>query len=98
MYVAGWIKRGPVGVLASTMQDAYETATAILEDMDKTVAPGSDKDGYAGVMSLLAQRRIRTVSFADWKRIDDEEVRRGAASGKPREKIVLLEDIWNILD
>ena len=87
-----------MGVLASTMQDAYETATAILEDMDKTIVPVSDKVGYASVMSLLAQRQIRTVSFADWKRIDDEEVRRGAVSGKPREKIVLLEDIWAILD
>ncbi|KAL2200657.1 hypothetical protein P885DRAFT_28185 [Corynascus similis CBS 632.67] len=32
LYCAGWVKRGPTGVIASTMEDAFSTADAIAED------------------------------------------------------------------
>ena len=32
LYCSGWVKRGPVGMLINTMNNAYETAEAIAED------------------------------------------------------------------
>ncbi|KAJ3415999.1 hypothetical protein HDV05_003596 [Chytridiales sp. JEL 0842] len=90
LYVAGWLKRGPVGVIAATMYDAFETADSLLADIQ--TAPQSSKPGFDHINDLLRARCVRSVDFKDWKKIDEEEVRRGDALGKPREKILGVPD------
>jgi len=89
LYVAGWIKRGPSGVIGTNKQDAIATVNAMLEDARAGLpAIASTPDALP---ALLRQRGVRPVSFADWKRLDELEVANGKAKGKPREKFTSVE-------
>ncbi|KAK9767287.1 NADPH-adrenodoxin reductase [Basidiobolus ranarum] len=98
MYTSGWLKRGPSGVIVSTMQDAFETAGAIAADIKdgkpllNPTQPGRD------VSNLLKERNVRVVSYQDWKNIEQVEFDVGAARGKPREKFTSVEEMLRILD
>jgi adrenodoxin-NADP+ reductase len=102
MYCSGWVKRGPTGVIASTMDDAFNTGDIIAKDWSGEVKFNNDaageRDGYVGVKKEMDQRGIRAVSWDDWLKIDAEERRRGKAKGKQREKIRSVEDMMKILD
>ena len=87
-YAVGWQKRGPSGIIATNLHDAEETVASIVEDaaaLRRLEGPGA---GGAALTALLAGRGVQVVTFADWLRLDREEERRGAACGKPREKIL----------
>mmetsp|Transcript_128774 Transcript_128774/g.294016 ORF Transcript_128774/g.294016 Transcript_128774/m.294016 type:complete len:473 (+) Transcript_128774:16-1434(+) len=77
VFSAGWLKRGPTGVIATNIPDAQETADAVVRIVGggPAAAPG------------LAQP-AGAVSFEGWLRIRAEEERRGAVKGKPAEKVV----------
>lgn len=101
MYCSGWVKRGPTGVIASTMDDAFSTGDIIASDWEGEVKFNNDaageKDGYEGVRKEIERRGIKAVSWEDWLKIDAEEKRRGKEKGKQREKIRSIEDMMNIL-
>lgn len=84
LYCAGWVKRGPTGVILSTMNDAFETAESIAEDVAKNRLSTSQKSDTA---DLLASRKVRVVSFSDWRKIEFIERMKGEAIGKPAEKL-----------
>jgi ferredoxin/flavodoxin---NADP+ reductase len=97
-YVVGWIKRGPVGLLGTNKQDAKETVEHMLADRDQALS-GRDQRRSGQAIALLSERKIRTVSFADWRRIDEKERAAGAAAGKIREKFASTESLLRaILD
>lgn len=101
MYTAGWLKRGPTGVIVSTMSDAYETADTLAQDVQdgKAMLPSQgDKAGAAGLSDLFKARNIRPVSYRDWKKIEAAEFASGEALGKPREKLFRVQDMLAILD
>ncbi|KAL2297716.1 hypothetical protein Nmel_016278 [Mimus melanotis] len=89
LYCSGWVKRGPTGVIITTMNDSFDTAQSLLEDLQEGVLDVSPfREGFGLVESILRSRGVRPVSFSDWQKIDAAEVARGKAAGKPREKIV----------
>ena len=96
LYAAGWIKRGPSGVIGTNKPDSTETARNVLADLDGLAAcavPDTD--------ALLAQLRdqgVRPVSYEDWRAIDAAEVARGAGAGKPREKFTRIPEMLGVLD
>lgn len=98
MYCSGWVKRGPTGVIASTMEDAFSTAEAIAADWE-TKAPflGGGR-GWEALKGEVKGDKVRTVSWADWKRIDAAEKERGAIREKEREKLTRVEDMLKVLD
>jgi adrenodoxin-NADP+ reductase len=102
MYCSGWVKRGPTGVIASTMDDAFNTADIILRDWEGEAKFNNDaageKDGYEGVKKEMERRGVRAVSWSDWMKIDAEERRRGKEKGKQREKVRSTEEMMKILD
>ncbi|KAF4302013.1 putative NADPH-adrenodoxin reductase arh1 protein [Botryosphaeria dothidea] len=99
MYVAGWVKRGPTGVIASTMEDALMTADSIVEDWERGKKfIESDGSGWDAVKGFLESSGVRRVSWEDWKKIDAAERERGAAKGKEREKFVTKREILSVLD
>jgi ferredoxin--NADP+ reductase len=87
LYAAGWIKRGATGVIGTNKPCAQETVASLLADL--RTEPQTAKAGSAAILPLLTD--IPT-SFSDWESIDREEQARGQVTGKPREKIVNIEE------
>jgi len=93
VYVAGWIKRGPSGVIGTNKPDAAATVQAMLEDAAQyPVWDGLSLDLNA-IPSLLAAKQVRAVTFTDWKRIDQIEIAAGRKRGKPREKLTTIAEL-----
>ena len=83
-YVAGWIKRGAIGIIGTNKPDAEETVKSLLEDIER-LNP-CEIPSTEALAKFLKDREVRVVTFDDWKRIDAAEIARGAKLGKPREK------------
>lgn len=92
VYVAGWVKRGPTGFLGSNKADAHETVERILNDLDG-LALGTSTGDRDVVLERLAQRKVQVVDRAGWRAIDAEERRRGSEHGRPRAKILDVEEM-----
>ncbi|XP_054026956.1 NADPH:adrenodoxin oxidoreductase, mitochondrial [Dryobates pubescens] len=98
LYCSGWVKRGPTGVIITTMNDSFDTAQSVLEDLQVgTLDVSSSREGFGAVESILRSRGVRPVSFSDWEKIDAAEVARGKAAGKPREKIVDPQEMLQLI-
>jgi adrenodoxin-NADP+ reductase len=99
MYCAGWVKTGPTGVIASTMEDAFGVAEAIVSDWmgAETTGVESVKDGWEGVRAERG-RTERPVFWEDWLKIDAAEKERGKKVGKEREKFLKVEAMLAVLD
>ncbi|MEJ2484043.1 MAG: FAD-dependent oxidoreductase, partial [Gemmatimonadota bacterium] len=96
-YTAGWIKRGPSGVIGTNKACAAETVAAMLDDaasLSENDAPAADPDS---VVDLLEGRGTRYVTEKDWSRRDAEEVARGESLGRPRLKLVRVEEMLSII-
>ncbi|KAF2628972.1 NADPH:adrenodoxin oxidoreductase mitochondrial precursor [Macroventuria anomochaeta] len=106
LYCAGWVKRGPTGVIASTMQDAFTSADVIAYDWENNAkflndAHGEDKSthlGWDGVKAEVEAKGVRPLSWNDWKRIDEAERARGREKGKKREKFASVAEMLQVLD
>ncbi|XP_072098825.1 NADPH:adrenodoxin oxidoreductase, mitochondrial isoform X1 [Mobula birostris] len=97
MYCSGWVKRGPAGVIATTMNDSFETAESVLEDVQSGILDVSAlKGGYKVIEALLKQRGICPVSFSGWEKIDSSEVTKGEKVGKPREKLLTVKEMLEV--
>lgn len=91
LYVVGWLKRGPTGIIGTNLICAEEVAGCIAEDVKNGMLPKSpSREGNAGLQELLQGRGIQFVSFADWQKINAFEIAEGAKKGKPREKLTCL--------
>lgn len=96
MYCAGWVKRGPTGVIANTMEDSFATADALVDDWRGGVPFLSGGDGWDAIKNDIA-KGIRPVSWEDWLRIDVAERARGKLKGKEREKFTTVEQMLEVL-
>jgi ferredoxin/flavodoxin---NADP+ reductase len=81
LYVTGWVKRGPTGVIGTNRADSIETVERLLQDCLPRIC-----DGRAGLQQLLTTKGVRVCLFHHWQLIDEEERRRGIADGRVREK------------
>jgi len=93
LYAAGWIKRGPSGVISTNRPDGVTAAEHILSDF----SDGGSKPGREALETLLQERKIRFVSFQDWKKIETAEID-NAEGQRPRKKFTSIQDMLNILD
>ena len=92
-YVAGWIKRGPTGVIGTNKHDAHETVAALLADAAAGLLPARTEQGPDAVLELLAARGARVVDWQGWRAIEAAEVAFGADHGRGRTKIVSRQDL-----
>ena len=90
VYVAGWIKRGPSGVIGTNKPDAAETADAMLADL---TAGGGRAASAAQVLERVGALRRECVGWPDWLRLQALEAERGRAQGRPRVKWVSVEEM-----
>lgn len=98
MYCAGWVKRGPAGVIANTMEDSFASAEAIIQDWNNKVPFLHGGNGWASINGEQMNKSTRAVSWEDWLRIDAAEKARGRVLGKEREKFTNTGDMLKILD
>ena len=84
-YVAGWLKRGPVGVIGTNKGDAAETVRAVIEDEQRSGAHHAEN--LEPIEKLLEERGVRHVTYDGWLAIDAEEILRGRADGRTRVKV-----------
>jgi ferredoxin/flavodoxin---NADP+ reductase len=108
-YVAGWLKRGPTGVIGTNKSDAAETVRSLLADLAGGPGPGQVQLPRAGLLRMpaaagdsqasplaqvLADRGTRHVSYADWLRIEAAEKELAARLGRgARVKLASREEI-----
>lgn len=85
LYVCGWLKRGPTGIIGTNLTDAEETVHSIAMDAAgfNTSAPGR-----AALQGLLRQRGVAVVDWQAWEKLDAVEVAAGQALGAARVKHV----------
>jgi ferredoxin--NADP+ reductase len=93
LYVAGWIKRGPTGLIGTNKGCATDTVALMEADLDQM---GPERDPNA-IIDLLKSRRVRFLSTADWQRLDAYELEAGARLGKVRDKLLSLEQALRVL-
>lgn len=93
VYVAGWIKRGPSGVIGTNKPDSVATVEVMLADAAQLQAPADLRLDADAVPALLARKNVRAVTFDSWKRIDQVEVAAGKKIGKPREKLTTIPEL-----
>jgi NADPH-dependent glutamate synthase beta subunit-like oxidoreductase len=91
VYVTGWIKRGPTGIIGTNRADSMATVATLLADMPNFNS--QHKPGREASATLWAQRSVRPVSFHDWEAIDQAEKARGLPLGKPREKFTRISEM-----
>jgi ferredoxin--NADP+ reductase len=84
LYCAGWIKRGPTGVIGTNKKDATETVELLLEDAraGRLLARSG-----GSIEDLLAERGVEPVMYSGWEAIDALERSRGESEGRPRVKL-----------
>lgn len=85
-YTAGWIKRGPSGVIGTNKADSVDTVKLLLEDVPNL--PDVEAPDPETVTELLASRGVRVVRVQDWLKLDSHETEAGKAQGRPRVKVV----------
>jgi ferredoxin--NADP+ reductase len=94
VYCAGWIKRGPTGVIGTNKKDATETIDLLLEDARAGRLERGDESATAEtVEELLGARGVEHVTYGGWEAIDAEERDRGEPQGRPRVKLVTWDDL-----
>ena len=95
-YVAGWLKRGPTGVIGTNKSDAAQTVRSLLEDLAGGPGPGDAPLPRAGLLrypqagsgagsplaAKLAARGVRLVTYQDWLRIEAAEAALGESLGR----------------
>ena len=94
LYTAGWIKRGPSGIIGTNKKCANDTVAQLAADHAAGALPTPAKRDD-DIAELLAERAPRHVDYAGWQRIDQHEQALGEPQGRPRVKLV---DVDQMLD
>lgn len=97
LYTAGWIKRGPTGIIGTNRADSVATVNALLEDIQNN-GNKDQKAGVEGLITLLQEKNIRYVTYSDWGKIDTAEINAGKKKNKPREKFTRVKEMLGLLD
>jgi ferredoxin--NADP+ reductase len=95
-YVVGWIKRGPSGVIGTNKKDAADTVARIAEDVEAGVLNAPAVPDADECESWLAERVPDLVTWEGWEAIDAHESATGEPLGRPRVKLVRLEEMREI--
>lgn len=99
LYVSGWLKRGPSGIIGTNISDAKDTVASIMEDIlaEKISLKSNDNKnvGRDGLDDLLMERNIKKVDWSNYEKIDqaEKDPSRLRSDKQPREKITSVESM-----
>jgi ferredoxin--NADP+ reductase len=91
LYVTGWLKRGPTGIIGTNRADSVETVQSLLAELPKIC--DRKKPGADALRPLLERRGIWVLNYQNWLMIDAAEIDRGKPKGKPREKFTRIHEM-----
>lgn len=94
LYVSGWLKRGPTGIIGTNIVDSKQTVKSVLSDLQSGGLGEPKKQVDVG--SMLEQGTV-VVDQDGWRRLEAEENSKGEELGKPREKFVRVPDMLGFL-
>ncbi|WP_091624839.1 FAD-dependent oxidoreductase [Amycolatopsis saalfeldensis] len=94
VYVTGWIKRGPIGLIGHTKGDAAETVASLLADADTLAAPKYGSPD--AILDFLATRGIPFTTWDGWAKLDAHEKSLGEPHGRERIKVVEREEMIRV--
>ena len=93
-YVSGWIKRGPSGVIGTNKKDSADTVEKIVADRDAGLLPKPTNTDDAA--EWLKSKVPDLVTWEGWGKLDAHEVALGEAQGRPRVKLVDIDEMKRI--
>jgi ferredoxin--NADP+ reductase len=94
VYVTGWIKRGPIGLIGHTKGDAAETVASLLADVDTLATPGQASP--AAILEFLTERGVPFTTWEGWGKLDAHERALGEPHGRERIKVVEREEMTRV--
>lgn len=100
IYCAGWLKRGPSGIIGTNIMDAKETVHSLLEDVQEGKILKVDALGGIAAIAKHIRKNHPSKQLISWehvKQIDAYEVEQGKLVGKPREKVTNVEQMLDII-
>lgn len=98
LYAAGWIKRGPTGVIGTNKSDSGETVECMVEDINNGsyIETGSYTDDE--IRDFIKSRNPDFITYREWLKVDELERQKGKEQGRPRVKFENVSDILDVLD
>ena len=87
VYVVGWAKRGPSGVIGTNKSDAADVMKLLVEDLGTPMNSGDITD-------VITHNKV--VTQQHWQAINEAEVAAGEPLGKPRRKAVDREELLKL--
>jgi len=97
LYVAGWIKRGPTGVIGTNKTDSQETVACMMADLEAGATLTPEAPDVDAVRELVRARQPDAVTYDDWSVIDAAETAAGEAQNRPRVKFTSVEQMLALL-
>ena len=90
-YVAGWIKRGPSGIIGTNKKDAVSCINTLVAGRNESSAKSAEQ-----IDQLLADRNVAVIDFDGWKRIEAHEKKLGQSRGRERTTVHNLDELIRI--
>ena len=87
VYVVGWAKRGPSGVIGTNKSDAADVMNLLVSDLTE---PKPDFD----LTSIITTNKV--ISQSHWQSINAAEIAAGEPHGKPRIKAVSRKELLRL--
>ncbi|MEU3657662.1 FAD-dependent oxidoreductase [Streptomyces sp. NPDC032161] len=96
VYTAGWIKRGPSGVIGTNKKCAEDTVQALFDDYaaGRLAAPAQGRDA---LRALIAERQPDALDYAAWQTIDRHERTTAKEHRRPRIKLTSVTDMLQVV-
>lgn len=94
VYVTGWIKRGPIGLIGHTKGDAAETVASLLADVDTLATPGQASPD--AILEFLTERGVPFTTWEGWGKLDAHERSLGEPHGRDRIKVVERDEMTRV--
>jgi ferredoxin/flavodoxin---NADP+ reductase len=88
LYVVGWAKRGPSGVIGTNKSDSSEVIRLLIGNL-----PTASKEN-PNIFKIFTSHQVITQS--GWQKINNAEVEQGQAAGKPRRKVTAWKELLSL--
>ena len=98
LYTAGWIKRGPSGVIGTNKLDASETVKCMLEDFENGITLDPPQPEADAAEETIRIKQPEYIVFEEWLQMDELEVSLGRVKDRPRLKFTAIDDMLSAVD